>query len=169
MIAVVIAGAVFGPSGGVSMTEFSPDLFARRGSTYYQWCGIQATPRRSIEYRTALEDYLHAAGHVSLANVTPPRWHFVQGSVPGVEGWMGEAKGACHAMGVSRDDRWVRWSNEHPELGSIVWPKVVAWARSEQYPQIELLLAYVDLEQAVSVEDAEGRILAAERLFAQDR
>lgn|GEM_PF-3223336 len=131
-----------GTQCGVSGVEFSPDRFAHRKFRYLQLpvLEVQITPRFTDEFHTPLEKYLHAHGYV------PPtdreRWHFICGSAPGVRGWRGPARWLCHGLRCwgNESDKWITWSQDHPECARLLWPRVVALARREEYYSAHVLL-----------------------------
>ena len=158
-VSLAALGAFLGPSGIVSGVEFSPDRFLHRSFRYYQWCGIQITPRQSHEWRSAVDDYVHEHGFASNVDVQHPRWHFVKGFAPGVRGWHGNAKHMCQSLGCwDGNDEWIEWSIDHPELARMIWPQVVAWARNEQYVEIMTLFRFTELENATSPDEVQGKI-----------
>lgn len=160
VIAVVTLGWFFGPSGRVSGIEFSPDSFSHRSFTYFQWCGIQCTPQQHNEWQSDVEGFLHESGFVTPTE--QQRWHFVNGFAPGIRGWYGNAKYMCQAVGCwGRDDQWVQWSRNNPELSTVVWPQVVIWARQEKYFEIMCLFRFTELENAISTDDVKSKIAAA--------
>ncbi|MEM9941422.1 MAG: hypothetical protein AAF939_07495 [Planctomycetota bacterium] len=156
--AIIALGWFVGPSGRVTVTEFSPDLISHRTFTYYQWCGIQCTPREKNVWQSDFDAYLHESGYVGPTG--NDRWHFIKGFAPGIRGWHGPAKQMCKATGCwNGDDRWVRWSHANPELADVVWPQVISWARQENYNEIAYLLWITDLENATSTEEVDSKIL----------
>lgn len=158
-VSLTVLGWFLGPSGTVYGIEFSPDRFSHRSFRYYQWCGIQITPRQTHEWRSEVDDYIHEYGFASSVDVPQPRWHFVKGFAPGVRGWHGNAKYMCQSVGCwGGNDEWVKWSTDHPDLASIIWPQVVEWARNEQYYEIMTLFRFTELENAASPEDVQGKI-----------
>ncbi len=163
IIALTVFGWVTDQSGWAHGVEFSPDLFCHRSFRYYQWCGIQVTPKQTREWRSAVDEYVHENGFVSDADVDEPRWHFVHGFAPGWRGWVGIAKPFCLGVGCWKgSDQWVKWSEDHPDLAKIVWPQVVTWARHEQYGEVRTLFHIMDQEDATSPEDIREKIRLAE-------
>lgn len=175
---VLIVGAIavslaalswfLGLSGTVYGVEFSPDRFSHRSFRYYQWCGIQITPKQSREWRSEVDDYIHEHGFVANVDRPDPRWHLVKGFAPGVRGWHGNAKLMCQSVGCwGGNDEWVTWSEDHPDLAKIIWPQVVVWARNEQYYVIMTLFRFTELENATSPEDVRAKIELA-NVYAQE-
>ena len=160
VVATILAlGWFLGPSGRVSGVEFSPDTISHRSFTYFQWCGIQCTPRQQNEWQSDVDAYLHEFGYVTPTE--RKRWHFVKGFAPGVRGWHGHAKYMCQSVGCwSGDDQWVQWSHDNPELAAIVWPQVVSWARQEKYYEIMCLFRPTELENATSTDDVGSLIVS---------
>src|SRR5262245_12236148 len=100
IVAVIFAaGYFFGPSGTATGVEFSPDRFCHRSFRYTTWCGLQLWPQETHEWRSKVDDYVHAAGFATPSVRTTPRWHFIKGFAPGVHGWSGPAKFMCQAIG----------------------------------------------------------------------
>ena len=158
-LVIVVLGWIFGPSGSVHGIEFSPDRFAHRSFSYYQWCGLQISPMQTREWHSKVDEYLHANGFVPRTEELTPRWDFVKGSAPFVRGWHGDAKVMCQAIGCySGSDEWVVWSQNNPELANVVWPQVMSWARNGQYEEIACLFKFVDLDKAKTPEDVKQRI-----------
>lgn len=157
-----------GLSGTVSGVEFSPDRFSHRSFRYYQFCGLQITPKQTREWRSHVDDYLHKHGFVSNGNSQNPRWHFVKGFAPGVRGWSGMAKYMCQSVGCwNGDDKWIKWSNERPDLAEVIWPQVVTWARNGQYDEIVTLFRLTELDLAKTPRDAREKIELA-KVIAQE-
>jgi hypothetical protein len=159
-IVIAVVGWLLPVSGVVSGTEFSPDLFCHRAFRYYQWCGVQVTPTSTSQWRTSIDDYVHANGFARGATTDEPRWHFIKGFRPGLRGWSGSAKSMCHGLGCFRGDhdRWAVWSKQNPELSAVVWTQVVEWARRGEYPYIGCLFRFTELEGAVSVAEVQAKI-----------
>lgn len=156
---IVTIGWLFGPSGTVWGVEFSPDRFSHRSFRYYQWCGIPITPKKTVEWRSNIDQYIHENGFAPSVDTENPRWHFVKGFAPWQRGWIGPAKVMCQAVGCySNRDCWLKWSKAHPDLARIVWPQVVQWARNEQYAEISLLFRSSGLEDAASPEEVDELI-----------
>ena len=164
-IAIIALGYIFGPSGTVRGTEFSPDIFSHRSFEYVQWCGIQVTPTHTEVWQTESDRYLHNQGFISPSIQSEPRWYFIKGFAPHVRGWFGPAKPMCQGIGCfGGRDRWIRWSEANPKFASIVWPKVVIWARDEQFDTILCLFKLTDLDTATSISDVETMLASAEEL-----
>lgn len=161
-------GWFLGPSGIVTGIEFSPDRFMHRSFRYYQWCGIQVTPRQSHEWRSKVDDYIHEHSFASDVDMPNARWHFVKGFAPGIRGWHGNAKHMCQSVGCwDGNDEWVQWSVDHPALAKIIWPQVVAWARNEQYNEIMMLFRFTNLDSSTSPEDVQLKIEKA-KVYARE-
>jgi hypothetical protein len=168
VVAIIVLGGLLGPSGSVSGVEFSPDIFQHRSFRYYQWCGLQLTPTQYDVWQSNVDQYLHEQGFVGSSHDINPRWYFVKGFAPHVRGWFGDAKWMCQGIGCySGSDRWIRWSQENPDLAEIVWPRVVTWARNEQFAEVYMLFRLVDLEQAQTVAEVEQKLARAEEMAAE--
>jgi hypothetical protein len=162
-VAVAALGWFFGPSGTVHGIEFSPDRFAHRSFRYYVWCGVPITPSRTHEFRTPVDEYVHAHGFVPDSDARSPRWDLVKGFAPHVRGWHGNAKSMCKALGCwSGSDRLVRWSTDHPDLAEIVWPKIVEWARRGEYRTISTFFSLCGFDCSTSPDDVRETIRIVE-------
>lgn len=162
--AISAVGWLMGPTGTVYGVQFSPDRCSHRSFRYYQWCGVQVTPKQTREWRSDLDTYIQESGFAVGGNAENPRWHFVKGFAPGVRGWHGDAKYMCQSVGCwSGNDRWlIAWSKNHPDLAKVIWPQVIMWARDERYYEIMLLFRLTNLEDATSPEDIREKVKAAE-------
>lgn len=142
LLILVAAGWLFGASGQVTGVEFSPDLFEHRSFRYYQWCGIRVTTKHTHVWRSGFDDYLHDSGYVDTTGIKEPRWQLVKGFAPHVRGWSGPAKSLCLSIGCfnGRDERWITWSNDHPELAKVAWPALVQLSREGKYEAVWELL-----------------------------
>lgn len=167
-VASLVLGTFVGPTGTVSGVEFSPDTFQHRSFRYYQWCSIQVTPRQYHVWKSDVDQYLHDQGYVERPDDTSARWYFVKGYAPRVRGWFGEAKWMCQGIDCySGSDRWVHWSRENPGLAEVVWPRVVTWARDEQFAAVYVLFRLTDLEQAQSIDEVEQKLVRAEEMASE--
>lgn len=159
--AVLIVGPCFELSGMATGVEFSPDRFCHRSFRYFTVLGIQVTPARRLEWRSEIEDYLHANRFVPTSPDST-RWCFVKGFAPGVRGWSGNAKLACQGLGCwGGSDEWVQWSQEHPKLAKVLWPQVVSWIQQERFEEVHALLRFTDLKTAKTSQEIDDKIDAA--------
>jgi hypothetical protein len=167
-LGIIALGCILGPTGTVGGVEFSPDIFEHRSFQYYQWCGIQLTPTRYSLWQSDVDQYLHDQGFVGSPQDINPRWYFVKGFAPHVRGWSGEAKWMCQGIDCySGSDRWVHWSRENQELAEVVWPRVVTWARDEQFAAVYMLFRLTELEQAQTAAEIEEKLARAEELASE--
>jgi hypothetical protein len=160
--AVLIVLPYFELSGVVSGVEFSPDRFCHRSFRYFSVFGVQVSPTRTREWRSRIDEYLHANGFVQPSVRTSARWCLVKGFAPGVRGWHGGAKDACQALGCwGGNDKWIEWSDEHPELANVLWPQVVSWMQEEKFVEVTVLFRFEDLECANTTQEIEDKLDAA--------
>lgn len=140
-------------SGTARGVEFSPDLFKHRSFKYWASPLLpddQIGWRRTEEWTSPLEDYLHSNGYIKPVKTVDVRWDLIKGFRPGVRGWSGGAKYMCQGLGCwgEGSEKWVTWSAQHPDLAAVLWPKVIDFARSGDYYAISWLFRHGDLEKA---------------------
>jgi len=166
--------------GAVHGVEFSPLLFERRSYSFYELplVGIQVTATRHEDLSTAVESFITTSKYV-----TPPPagskeiWHIVVGS----NGPRLQRKGDASILMQyfdARDSktthRWVKWSEDHPQLAKVFWPSVQQLAKHELYvfvPELfDLTKQHSDpvaLQAALNAEVVQRLLFLARRL--QDR
>lgn len=167
LVLLALLGQVMGCNGWARGVEYSPDLLSHRSFRYLVCCGVQVTPKQTDVWRSSLDDYLYENKYATPASTHPPRWRLVQGFSPGIRGWSGEVKFVCQGLGCweSTDSVWVDWSEEHPKLAAVLWPRVVAWLRSEEYDRVTHLFFFQErtLREAEDTGTVEALLLEAER------
>jgi hypothetical protein len=154
-LAVVAAFAIhFELAGCETAIEFSPDKFCHRSYRSWQILGVRVTPVRRTEWRSAVDEYLHSRGYITEVNSSAPRWLFVKGSAPRDPGWSGKDTPICQELGCfSGSDRWVKWSNEHPDLAQSLWPQVVNWLRQGKSQEVFYVFRFTNIEEATTSDD----------------
>ncbi len=162
-VLLLVGGAYVCMRGTVQGVQFSPDLVSHRSFHYYELFGVQVWPTRTREWRSALEEFLHAEGLVPPSS-GEPRWHRVTSRRANGTDWNGPALAACSELGCldAESERWVQWSTTHPELAAKVWPRVIALAREEQYDKISNAML------AAKLAEKDGNFEKYYREFADD-
>jgi hypothetical protein len=133
-VMVFFATVIFGLVAG---TEFSPVSFKNRVFFYYQIpaIGIQVSPVAREEMQSAFSRYLVNNDFLPSADKLEERWDIARMNSGGGGQWKGDA--AILSDYLEHDTRdsspWWTWTEEHPELGRILWPKVGRLARDRHY------------------------------------
>jgi len=124
--------------GAVHGVEFCPQTFERRSYSFYELpvIGIQVTGVRREDLPTAAETFLATAKLLPTPAGKQRDWHIVVGS----RGLRLARKGDANillqyleAREANQEHRWVKWSEDHPELAKIFWPAVQRLAIEELY------------------------------------
>ena len=164
-VVLVVSAEYFELAGWTTGVEYSPDLFVHRSFRYYTVLGIRLTPKRTETWMSPVDEYLHRNGFVDATASSQPRWRLVKAYAPGVRGWSGDAKWMCMGLGCwAGSDRWVKWSEQHPELAKRLWPHVVDRVRRERYDEVYYLFRMTSLEKATTPEDIDAKLRKAEEL-----
>jgi len=166
--------------GAVHGIEFSPLAFERRSYSFYELplVGIQVTATRHEDLSTAVETFITTNKYV-----TPPPagskeiWHIVVGSSGPRLQRKGDASILMQyfdAQDSKTTHRWVKWSEDHPQLAKVFWPAVQQLAKHELYvfmPELfDLTKQHTDpvaLQSALNAEVVQRLLFLARRL--QDR
>jgi hypothetical protein len=150
-------------TGTVSGVEFCPQTFTHRSFKHFQAFGIQVTPRKNTEFKTAFDSFVNKQGHVSSTSTTPIQWRFIKGSAPGLRGWHGPQKSACKTIGCfsQDDDDLVRWLEANSAIAALLVPELVRAIQQEQYDYLFLLKAAFFTD---SVEECAQAISQAKQL-----
>jgi hypothetical protein len=123
--------------GSISGEEFAPDTFSRREFSYYQLpvVHIQVTPVRRVVRPHELCQHLVKNALISTT-ATESRWDLVAARRGGRRLRDGDALILCRyldAADAEGEAYWLTWSNDHPKLAKVLWPKVAQAARDELY------------------------------------
>jgi hypothetical protein len=166
--------------GGVHGMEFSPQTFERRSYSHYELplIGVQVTAEKRDDLTTIAETFLTTNKYIT----PPPKgakeiWHTVVGSHGTRRLRRGDANILMQyldAQDAKTTHRWVKWSEDHPQLAKVFWPAVQKLAIRELYvflPDLfELTKAHSDpvaLKSALDAELVKRLLFLARRL--QDR
>lgn len=142
-LAVVVYSTFF--FGLIQGEEFSPETFERRHFAYYEipLVGFQVSPITHSDQTGDLEEFLVAKQIVPVKKGGNPRWDLVSASRGNVLASPGDAKVLCDYFDTVDADKktvWLRWTEEHTELGILLWPAVADLAEQELYVFIPDLL-----------------------------
>jgi hypothetical protein len=166
--------------GAVHGIEFSPQRFERRSYSFYELplTGIQVTAIRREDLSTVAETFVTSSKYVPPP---PPAgqetWHIVVGSRgPRLmqRGDAGILVQYLDAQDAKTTHRWVKWSEDNPQLAKVFWPAVQQLAEHELYvflPELfDLTKRHTDpvaLKAALDAEVVKRLLFLARRL--QDR
>jgi hypothetical protein len=161
--------------GAVHGTEFSPQTFERRSYSFHELplVGIQVTAIQHEDQSSVAETFLTNNKYVKAAPGGTQDWHIVIGS----RGTKMFRKGDAAILMQYLDSqdandyhRWVKWSEDHPNLAKVLWPSVQRLAEDELYVFIPDLfdLAKV-IDEPVKLKQALNRTVAAKLLFLARR
>jgi hypothetical protein len=119
-----MSAATFGPGG---RGFFSPDTLRSRTQAEYLIPLTQIPVYRGpySESQWPIVDYLVAKGYWSAVNVAEPRW--VSTSHENRQWRDGLSRFERELVG--NDAEWRKWTEDHPELAKVVWPRVLAELR----------------------------------------
>ncbi|HZN32637.1 MAG TPA: hypothetical protein VFB80_02425 [Pirellulaceae bacterium] len=166
--------------GAVHGIEFSPERFERRSYSFYElpFVGIQVRAVRREDLTTVAETFI-----TSNKYIPPPppvgqeTWHIVIGSRGTRLMRRGDASILVQyldAQDTKAMHRWVKWSEDHPQLAKVFWPAVQQLARHELYvflPELfEMTKVHSDpvaLQAALNAQVVQRLLFLARRL--QDR
>jgi hypothetical protein len=166
--------------GAVHGTEFSPQTFERRSYSRYELplIGVQVKPEQREDLTTVAETFLTTNKYIT----PPPKgtkeiWHVVVGSHGTRRLRRGDANILMQyldAQDGKTTHRWVKWSEDHPQLAKVFWPAVQKLAIHDLYvflPDLfELTKLHTDpvaLKAALDAEVVKRLLFLARRL--QDR
>jgi hypothetical protein len=178
---VLVLGMLTITLGGVHGTEFSPQTFERRSYSCYELplVGWQVTAMRREDLSTVVETFLTSNKYIApLPKGGQQDWHIIFGS----RGTRLYRRGDAHilmqyldAQDAKSMHRWVKWSEDHPQLAKTFWPAVQRLAMHELYvfvPELfELTKQHSDpvaFQAALNQEVVARLLFLARRLQAAD-
>jgi hypothetical protein len=140
--------------GCVSKTEFSPDSLAFRSRDYvcYPFLEIDS------EWEPPLVARIREFDDGLVPQTSPPRWHFVHGDKWRTRGWIGDAKPAYRLF---RNEDWLQWTDQNPDLAKKLWPKIIHMLRQERYGPVTVALMFA--RDAKTIQDIDHAIAEAEK------
>jgi len=152
--------------GHVHGTEFSAETLSRREFQYYQLplFGIQVTPLDRTVVAAPTEQFLISNKYITP--IRPEQWDLIRG-YEGV--WPVDPLGASilctyfDAVNQKSQPIWVAWTKDHPQLAAILWPEVIAVARSRHYamiPDMMQLVQVADEKQPQKFQSELGALMA---------
>ncbi len=130
-IGLVVAGYAiswYTASGGRGF--FSPDTLEWKAQSEIL-LPLTETPIYRSFYRThrsQLVNYLITKGYWSTRNTDNPRWVFMY---RWNEQWRDGDSELHRQMTSHRGQRWVEWSDSHPDLAAVLWPRVLSELRGD--------------------------------------
>jgi len=133
-LVLLFATLLFGLVGG---QEFSPVTFKNRVFFYFQIpvVGIQVSPVVREEEQSAFSRYLVDNNYLPSAGKLEDRWDIARMMSRGGGEWKGDAAILSDYLNHDTRDKspWWTWTEENPELGKVLWPKVGQLARDRHY------------------------------------
>ncbi len=167
--------------GAVHGTEFSPQTFERRSYSHYELplIGVQVTAEQREDLTTVAETFLATGKYI----VPPPKgakeiWHTVMGSRGTRRLSRGDANILLQYLDAEDSKathRWVKWSEDHPQLAKVFWPAVQKLALHDLYvflPNLfDLTKVHTDpvaLKAALDAEIVKRLLFLARRLQARE-
>lgn len=126
--------------GSVRGEEFAPDTFSRREFSYYQLpvVHIQVTPVRRVVRPHELCQHLVKKAIISTT-ASESRWDLVIARRGGRRLRDGDALILWRYLDAADAEGkvyWLKWTNDHPKLAKVLWPKVAQAARDELYTTV---------------------------------
>ncbi|MEM6778501.1 MAG: hypothetical protein AAF670_12655 [Planctomycetota bacterium] len=121
--------------GHVVGVEFEPNQFQVRSFQYYEipWIQIQLTPiRRTV---SSPETARYLTQNSLLGPAGKPRWDLVSVARSRGNPRFADAALLTDQLELERQGQavWKKWSQDHPKLAAILWPRVASLARRELY------------------------------------
>ena len=134
--AVAVAGYYFSTEGGIG--EFLPDTleFRYRSERLLPIAQIPVYQSGYNKDQYGIVEYLIQKGYWQAREVEVPQWILMYHSN---RQWK-DGHSRLHAELSWRGKEWMQWSEEHPELASVVWPIVLGLIRSDQQSEATALL-----------------------------
>jgi hypothetical protein len=123
--------------GAVTGTEFCPQTFERRSYTYYElpFIHVQIKGEKHKDVSAATEVFLTSKKYVTQKTGGKQDWHLIHGLRGG--NWRtGSAELLMNYLDAKNAEdyhRWVKWSEDHPELATEFWPAVQTLAEQSRY------------------------------------
>ncbi len=138
--------------GWVSGTEFSPQTFKRRSFSYVQFpfTKTQLSPLYRNDSTGTLEQHLNQNKLLGTRKNTEVRWDLVQDNVTDPRSEACDSAILCSYLDAGEqygEPVWLAWSNTHPKMEKILWPKVALLARHNLY---YLVPAVMNVAQAAA-------------------
>jgi len=126
---LMVAVAFFAPESKSTLSYFSPDSLESRYRTELLWGASIPVYRSGFKGKSsALVEYLIVSGFWSPSNSDKPIWlktgHFNTD-------WK-DGQTQLHRALYWNEEEWIAWSKEHPEIASLVWPRVLAALRADK-------------------------------------
>lgn len=141
-------------------TFFSPDtLESREQGERLSYFFLLPVSRSNFKvYRPKLASYLIAEGYWSAKSTNTPRWLLV-------EHWNSQWRDGDTMLSriFGRTSYWIDWSEQHPDLAAVVWPRVL-----ESLRQSNLELSYDEPSAILDIAKAAKSPEDFERRFAKD-
>jgi hypothetical protein len=159
VIAIVLVTAqVFHPPVTGSRSYFSPDSLQSKyendewllGLIPYYRAGVKSSP---------LADYLVEKGYWTPARVATPRW-IVTGHYSAQ--WK-DGQSLLHYPLYWQHEKWIAWTEAHPEIARVVWPQLLASLRRDE-PQEGGFALLLLAEHAASVDELRQLVRTSESL-----
>jgi hypothetical protein len=125
--------------GAVHGTEFCPQTFERRSYSCYELplVGVQVTAMRREDLSTVAESFLTSNKYIPpLPKGGRQDWHIIFGSRGTKLYRRGDASILMQyldAQDAKTMHRWVKWSEDHPQLAKVFWPAVQTLSIHELY------------------------------------
>lgn len=137
LIILVVGFLIIRIQGSVSGVEFSPTHFQTREFRFFeipllQW---QITPIHRSASTPKTATYVRQKGLIPMANGVPQTWHLVSIS----RGLTGEEPADAGLLvdqmnfSMGKDRYWRKWSVDHPNRATVLWPVVQRLAERELY------------------------------------
>ncbi len=160
LVGTLIGGVLFTMGfGRVTGREFSPEAFALREFRYYQLPLLSIPLSRVRRKDVSLPDYLVQGNFIKVAPAQ--NWHLVSAT----KGWRRYTPhgpevllGYLQARDSGGAYYWDRWSAQHPDRASVLWPLVVELARLNLYPAIPDLMRWAEAEKERPVAEFQQRL-----------
>jgi hypothetical protein len=153
VVVVYLSAWLFGAGGRV---QFSPDTLEFRGQREWREPLLMVPIYRSRweMFEKELVQYLVSHGYWSSREVAEPEWIGVyHANLLWRDGWT-----TMYHDVYCRPETWVKWTEENPELATIVWPRVLELFREQAGEDSYVVELLRQAQQSVSRREFERRM-----------